>query len=805
MKLKNKSLLIFGISSFISIVSIPILVSCKNNLNIEKDNKEVEKFPEYKPPRKNSSQEDIKEDSQEKNQKEIQETKPQEEQEQKLKETRGDNQKETSKLDFKNDLQIIFKKDKSSILPSQISSEIQILSKSRKTTYDYEILNFDDSQGNLEIRITPIHNGRSQETFDLTFSGFKSVSKTNLKDVVEKITNLDLKEKENKTIDEYLNKFPDLKSQLISLNSNETNFIQKYLNKNGIEVKTSIKEKSNDSTKAELQIQFKKDSETITKSFDISGFKKTLDLNDYVNELKDVSLKDIRNSTFANYKLVNKNLTAEKLKSNNPKIDSVEKYLTNNEIKIQIELIPNSEDSTKATLKIVFSKNNKFVERTYSIAGFVKDISLSEIIENLGELSLENTSGKTFEEYKNENLDLLSKIKSSNEQIKDLKKYFEENNINPIIELLKKENEPKSGMLNIKLSKNNGSSINKSFELKNIFVGDILSEAFDTILKEIQLSEADKKDSVEYRKDNENNLINQLVTKDKNNAQLIGELKKRNISLEKVEILDDFNFENGTYKLSITISKLNSTESQTKEINPINFFKKTSIQEIVEKHISNIDVDDKTITAKKWIEKYEKELPRNIKNYVFYSNKLNDYNIKITISSVSLDNEQNSVKLKLKYDLEKSLNKSFEKEYEIKGFKKYEYEPSSAEDAADKDLLIVVDKKHHEYKSDVERLKKWYKKYNKEGMLIYLSGSWQIRLNNTEPAEWINSLSFNNFDNNWKYSDVVKHPNDAKEKYARMYFQKEGEEIKKIIIRFRIAKEPNNKIYELEFWNKSNQ
>ncbi|MDC8918369.1 lipoprotein 17-related variable surface protein [Metamycoplasma hyosynoviae] len=515
MKLKNKSLLIFGISSFISIVSIPILVSCKNNLNIEKDNKEVEKFPEYKPPRKNSSQEDIKEDSQEKNQKEIQETKPQEEQEQKLKETRGDNQKETSKLDFKNDLQIIFKKDKSSILPSQISSEIQILSKSRKTTYDYEILNFDDSQGNLEIRITPIHNGRSQETFDLTFSGFKSVSKTNLKDVVEKITNLDLKEKENKTIDEYLNKFPDLKSQLISLNSNETNFIQKYLNKNGIEVKTSIKEKSNDSTKAELQIQFKKDSETITKSFDISGFKKTLDLNDYVNELKDVSLKDIRNSTFANYKLVNKNLTAEKLKSNNPKIDSVEKYLTNNEIKIQIELIPNSEDSTKATLKIVFSKNNKFVERTYSIAGFVKDISLSEIIENLGELSLENTSGKTFEEYKNENLDLLSKIKSSNEQIKDLKKYFEENNINPIIELLKKENEPKSGMLNIKLSKNNGSSINKSFELKNIFVGDILSEAFDTLLKEIQLSEADKKDSVEYRKDNENNLMNQLVTKDK--------------------------------------------------------------------------------------------------------------------------------------------------------------------------------------------------------------------------------------------------------------------------------------------------
>ncbi|WP_036444709.1 hypothetical protein, partial [Metamycoplasma hyosynoviae] len=438
-------------------------------------------------------------------------------------------------------------------------------------------------------------------------------------------------------------------------------------------------------------------------------------------------------------------------------------------------------------------------------AGFVKDISLSEIIENLGELSLENTSGKTFEEYKNENLDLLSKIKSSNEQIKDLKKYFEENNINPIIELLKKENEPKSGMLNIKLSKNNGSSINKSFELKNIFVGDILSEAFDTLLKEIQLSEADKKDSVEYRKDNENNLMNQLVTKDKNNAQLIGELKKRNISLEKVEILDDFNFENGTYKLSITISKLNSTESQTKEINPINFFKKTSIQEIVEKHISNIDVDDKTITAKKWIKKYEKELPRNIKNYVFYSNKVNDYNIKISIGDVSHNNEQNSVKLKLKYDSEKFTNKSFEKEYEIKGFKKYEYEPSSFEDAADKDLLIVVDRKHYEYKSDVERLKKWYKKYNKEGILIYLNGLWQIRLNNREPAEWINSLSFNNFDNNWKYSDVVKHPNDVKEKYARMYFQKEGGEITKITIRFRIAKEPNNKIYELEFWNKSNQ
>ncbi|MDC8913760.1 lipoprotein 17-related variable surface protein [Metamycoplasma hyosynoviae] len=805
MKLKNKSLLIFGISSFISIVSIPILVSCKNNLNIEKDNKELEKFPEYKPPRKNPSQEDIKEDSQEKNQKEIQETKSQEEQEQKLKETRKDNQKETSKLDFKNDVQIIFKKDKSSILPSQISSEIQILSKSKKTTYDYEILNFDDSQGNLEIRITPIHNGRSQETFNLTFSGFKTVSKTNLKDVVEKITNLDLKEKENKTIDEYLNKFPDLKSQLISLNSNETNFIQKYLNKNGIEVKTSIKEKPDDSTKAELEIQFKKDSETITKSFDISGFKKTLDLNDYVNELKDVSLKDIKNSTFANYKLVNKNLTAEKLKSNNPKIDSVEKYLTNNEIKIQIELIPNSEDSIKANLKIVFSKNNKSVERIYSIAGFTKDISLSKIIESLDELSLENTSGKTFEEYKNENLDLLPKIKSSNEQIKDLKKYFEENNINAKVELLKKENEPKSGVLNIKLSKNNESSINKSFELKNIFVGDILSEAFDTILKEIQLSEVDKKDLVEYRKDNENNLINQLVTKDKNNAQLIGELKKRNISLEKVEILDDFNFENGTYKLSITISKLNSTESQTKEINPINFFNKTSIQEIVEKHISNIDVDDKTITAKKWIKKYEKELPGNIKNYGFYSNKLNDYNIKISIGDVSHNNEQNSVKLKLKYDSEKFTNKSFEKEYEIKGFKKYEYEPSSFEDAADRNLLISIDKNHSLYQLDVDMLKKWYKKYNKDGILMYLNGSWNIRPDNKTTVQWINSLIFNNFDNDWKYNEIVKHPNDVNQKYARMYFQKQNNEITRITINFRLKTNNNNKIYELEFWNKSNR
>ncbi|MDC8918368.1 hypothetical protein PR246_01470 [Metamycoplasma hyosynoviae] len=269
--------------------------------------------------------------------------------------------------------------------------------------------------------------------------------------------------------------------------------------------------------------------------------------------------------------------------------------------------------------------------------------------------------------------------------------------------------------------------------------------------------------------------------------------------------MDDFNFENGTYKLSITISKLNSTESQTKEINPINFFNKTSIQEIVEKHISNIDVDDKTITAKKWIKKYEKELPGNIKNYGLYNKKLNDYNIKITISGVSLDNEQNSVKLKLKYDSEKFTNKSFEKEYEIKGFKKYEYEPSSFEDAADRNLLISVDKNHSQYQLDVDMLKKWYKKYNKDGILMYLNGSWNIRPDNKTTVQWINSLIFNNFDNDWKYNEIVKHPNDVNQKYARMYFQKQNNEITRITINFRLKTNNNNKIYELEFWNKSNQ
>ncbi|MDD7897092.1 lipoprotein 17-related variable surface protein, partial [Metamycoplasma hyosynoviae] len=349
-------------------------------------------------------------------------------------------------IDYQKDVNFQFKKDKSTLLASEVQDNLSLLSTSGKVKYNFKVEKTDDNEGTIQLVITPFHKNKNQPSFTLKVSGFKKLEKieeqNNLKDLLDKITNIDLKDKAGKTLNQYKTEHPDLKPQLISSDDfgTETPSIQNYLDKNEINTQLKLTAKPSDNTKANLEIVFTKDKTSITKNYLIDGFTKEVGLQEFVDRLQDLSLEGTKDKSISAYLKENTDLIS-KLKSSSTTISNVKEFLEKEKINVQIYLMPIDNDSKSANLNIKFAKGTETVEKTYMLKDvFVADV-FSEVFDGiLKEVSLEDAETYDGVEYKEKFTDLKEKLLANGKTKEELKEELKKKQVSLKEILLETEN-----------------------------------------------------------------------------------------------------------------------------------------------------------------------------------------------------------------------------------------------------------------------------------------------------------------------------------------------------------------------------
>ncbi|MDD1377624.1 lipoprotein 17-related variable surface protein, partial [Metamycoplasma hyosynoviae] len=349
-------------------------------------------------------------------------------------------------IDYQKDVNFQFKKDKSTLLASEVQDNLSLLSTSGKVKYNFKVEKTDDNEGTIQLVITPFHKNKNQPSFTLKVSGFKKLEKieeqNNLKDLLDKITNIDLKDKAGKTLNQYKTEHPDLKPQLISSDDfgTETPSIQNYLDKNEINTQLKLTAKPSDNTKANLEIVFTKDKTSITKNYLIDGFTKEVGLQEFVDRLQDLSLEGTKDKSISAYLKENTDLIS-KLKSSSTTISNVKEFLEKEKINVQIYLMPIDNDSKSANLNIKFAKGTETVEKTYMLKDvFVADV-FSEVFDGiLKEVSLEDAETYDGVEYKEKFTDLKEKLLANGKTKEELKEELKKKQVSLKDVLVEAEN-----------------------------------------------------------------------------------------------------------------------------------------------------------------------------------------------------------------------------------------------------------------------------------------------------------------------------------------------------------------------------
>ncbi|MDC8900647.1 lipoprotein 17-related variable surface protein [Metamycoplasma hyosynoviae] len=331
------------------------------------------------------------------------------------------------KINYEKDIKISFKRDKNEILASEILKYLEATSTSLKVRYDLSIVKADDTKGIVELMITPIYKGKVEKRFNLTFDGFKKNKMTPLEEILHKIQNVDLSEKQTKTIEEYVDSFKgsDLANK-ITINGKK---MQEFLTHHKIVSTPKLETKNKELGIAILKIKFELNNEVKEIAYEISGFKKiyahitpspyvadTL-LDKAINELGTVDLVDKEKHTISQYQKQFGNNLKEKLKFHKIGKD-LKKYLEENQeleiksVKLQITSAAKGTGTVKFILKN--KSNNKLREVDGNVSGFKEDQIAKALDEVLINVSLEDVENLDPVEYKAHHNDLKSRIIAKN-------------------------------------------------------------------------------------------------------------------------------------------------------------------------------------------------------------------------------------------------------------------------------------------------------------------------------------------------------------------------------------------------------
>ncbi|WP_119863976.1 lipoprotein 17-related variable surface protein [Metamycoplasma hyosynoviae] len=624
------------------------------------------------------------------------------------------------KINYEKDIKISFKRDKNEILASEILKYLEATSTSLKVRYDLSIVKADDTKGIVELMITPIYKGKVEKRFNLTFDGFKKNKMTPLEEILHKIQNVDLSEKQTKTIEEYVDSFKgsDLANK-ITINGKK---MQEFLTRHKIVSTPKLETKNKELGIAVLKIKFELNNEVKEIAYEISGFKK-----------------------------------------------------------IYAHITPSP---------------------------YVADTLLDKAINELGTVDLVDKEKHTISQYQKQFGNNLKEKLKFHKIGKDLKKYLEENKDIEIYNVKLQITSAAKGTGTVKFILKNKSN-NKLREVDGNVSGfkeDQIAKALDEVLINVSLEGTENLDPVEY-KAHHNDLKSRIIAKNFDNAKLVNDLKTKKIEIKDVKIQVK-NYTTGIYSISVAIKNLENNEEITTNYESSNKFKSISIQDIVNKN-GNIEFNDKNQTVQGFVDKYkDSQLKAFIKNFDEYNKKFKDYGIELRKDKlVVLEKDDTKIKLTIEYISDKFTSTSFMKEFEIGGFHSKQQTNElnkKAKELAEKNQLLYPLKDNNEYSEEIIKLKNWTNEKNiYSGKIISDSNNnFQIIKKDSKDISFkLNWLIFDDINSSLKYNEIIKsESNDGN--YAMMHFIKNGSEMAKILIKFKLVNDSSNKVYEVVFWEK---
>ncbi|MDC8914156.1 lipoprotein 17-related variable surface protein [Metamycoplasma hyosynoviae] len=627
------------------------------------------------------------------------------------------------KVNYEKDIKISFKRDKNEILASEILKYLEAASTSLKVRYDLSIVKADDTKGIVELMITPIYKGKVEKRFNLTFDGFKKNKMTPLEEILHKIQNVDLSEKQTKTIEEYVDSFKGSdQANKITINGKK---MQEFLTRHKIVSTPKLEIKNKELGIAVLKIKFELNNEVKEIAYEISGFKK-----------------------------------------------------------IYAHITPSP---------------------------YVADTLLDKVINELGTVDLVDKEKHTISQYQKQFGNNLKEKLKFHKIGKDLKKYLEENKDIEIYNVKLQITFAAKGTGTVKFILKNKSN-NKLREVDGNVSGfkeDQIAKALDEVLINVSLEGTENLDPVEY-KAHHNDLKSRIIAKNFNNVKLVNDLKTKKIEIKDVKIQVK-NYTTGMYSISVAIKNLENNEEITTNYESSNKFKSISIQDIVNKN-GNIEINDKTQKSQAFIDKYkDSQLQAFIKNFDQYNKKFKDYQIELRKNKLIVsEKDDTKIKLTIEYTSDKFTPTSFSKEFEIGGFhsKKHTNELNKkAKELAEKNLLLYPLKDNNEYSEEIIKLKNWANEKNiYSGKIIQDSNNnFQIIEKDSKDISFkLSWLIFDDTNLNSKYNEVISSESNN-ENYATMHFVKNGSEITKILIKFKLVNDSSNKVYEVVFWEKESE
>ena len=378
-----------------------------------------------------------------------------------------------------------------------------------------------------------------------------------------------------------------------------------------------------------------------------------------------------------------------------------------NKVKYEIvssKIISNEQGIIEISVQAI--QNNKVIKTfTLKIDGFKKQLLNLDLITDL---KLKDSENKDFEEYADlHEHDLIEQIEA-NANGKPLATYLQETKSKIAkAKLYEKDNVV---YLTLIFELDDGSKLSKDFVINTLLIN-----PFKKIFNELGVFNLlDKSDSTileDYIEDNKNSLSTKIFTKKYNNASLFSYIDSQNAKVEKLELLP-YSQKDGQVKLYVTLVDKNDATKKYEKTFIIDGFKKmydaNSFGELLEQ-INLENINNKTVSE------YQNEFGPNEENKlkkIIYNNnkKLEDfikkYNLDFQYADLeATDEEKSSGKARLTFSFWTKDYTSFEKTYEISGFKPEETLWSLVNDLGNLDLKDKTDKTTFDYNKAYTDLK----------------------------------------------------------------------------------------------------
>ena len=378
-----------------------------------------------------------------------------------------------------------------------------------------------------------------------------------------------------------------------------------------------------------------------------------------------------------------------------------------NKVKYEIvssKIISNEQGIIEISVQAI--QNNKVIKTfTLKIDGFKKQLLNLDLITDL---KLKDSENKDFEEYADlHEHDLIEQIEA-NANGKPLATYLQETKSKIAkAKLYEKDNVV---YLTLTFELDDGSKLSKDFVINTLLIN-----PFKKIFNELGVFNLlDKSDSTileDYIEDNKNSLSTKIFTKKYNNASLFSYIDSQNAKVEKLELLP-YSQKDGQVKLYVTLADKNDATKKYEKTFIIDGFKKmydaNSFGELLEQ-INFENINNKTVSE------YQNEFGPNeedkLKKIIYNDNKkledfIKKYNLDFQYADLeATDEEKSSGKARLTFSFWTKDYTSFEKTYEISGFKPEETLWSLVNDLGNLDLKDKTDKTTFDYNKAYTDLK----------------------------------------------------------------------------------------------------